>query len=163
MSHHICSVQTIQTLLLGKISETLWHFIMWRNFTFCRTNFFYWVTSPQFTTAIVSCRCALLHSTGSSRFYYNLKLYNRTYCVAAHYGWYQITAFSANLIELRVWGKSSVTLYWVWWLIDWVRLNVPPTHYRSYGDGYDGVEQLCATWQPSVLLDSKWTGKLAIK
>ena len=22
------------------------------------------------------------------------------------------------------------------WLIDWVRLNVPPTHYRSYGDGF---------------------------
>ena len=21
-------------------------------------------------------------------------------------------------------------------LIDWVRLNVPPTHYRSYGDGF---------------------------
>ena len=22
------------------------------------------------------------------------------------------------------------------WLIDWVRLNVPPTQYRSYGDGF---------------------------
>jgi len=24
---------------------------------------------------------------------------------------------------------------WPDWLIDWVRLNVPPTQYRSYGDG----------------------------
>ena len=28
------------------------------------------------------------------------------------------------------------------WLIDWVRLNVPPTHYRSYGDEFLQVRWL---------------------
>jgi len=30
-------------------------------------------------------------------------------------------------------------MVWIW-LIDWVRLNVPPTHYRSYGDGFLRIE-----------------------
>ena len=32
--------------------------------------------------------------------------------------------------------KTAKIKRWYYWLIDWVRLNVPPTQYRSYGDGW---------------------------
>ena len=39
-------------------------------------------------------------------------------------------------------------------LIDWVRLNVPPTHYRSYGDGFLRVKwpnQQCQSTEGTVV------------
>ena len=39
------------------------------------------------------------------------------------------TPSSRDAISLSTWWPVD-------WLIDWVRLNVPPTHYTSYGDGF---------------------------
>ena len=38
------------------------------------------------------------------------------------------------------------------WLIDWVRLNVPPTQYRSYGDGFLRVK-----WPNQQCQSTEWT------
>ena len=45
----------------------------------------------------------------------------------------------------------------IYWLIDWVRLNVPPTQYRSYGDGliYWPRKDERLSW-PSWLTYSGW-------
>ena len=38
------------------------------------------------------------------------------------------------------------------WLIDWVRLNVPPTQYRSYGGGF-----LWVKWPNQQCQSTEWT------
>ena len=50
----------------------------------------------------------------------------------------QKTRMDLNRQEHRTWYTTLLEPGWCHrgLLIDWVRLNVPPTHYRSYGDGF---------------------------
>ena len=53
--------------------------------------------------------------------------------------------------DLHIYNLDAAPLVYVMWTlislplqmaVDWVRLNVPPTHYRSYGDGVQMAERL---------------------
>ena len=54
----------------------------------------------------------------------------------------------------------AANLFRIDWLIDWVRLNVPPTQYRSYGDGFLRVKwpnQQCQSTEGTNLFRKRCT------